>query len=249
MAEEKDQIKTAEAETADPTGQGEKQTTETETSPGGEAQISTEEEVEGKEEKMIPIPSQKWRETNQTIRTLKDEIETLKKEATVIPETAEYEDENQVVINNIAEAVATRLSPSLAPLVSLEREERDRIIKDIGNRPYAKDLTKEIAKNFTSAEMQSLPIRERMEKAYQLAIGQNFDRLGENIATHAGDEGYNTAYNKIAEKQSAETLKSGAKTTEGGELTPDDIRDMTPSEYEKKRGEIFRSVGLGAPGR
>ena len=243
MAEEKDQTTTEGLETSNLIGQEENQATDTDTSKVSEDQTNTEEETK---EKLIPIPSQKWREANQTIRELKTEIESLKTYQQTEAEVPITDlDDTATAIDSIANAVADRLSPRLS---YIEKAEYTEALKDVASRPYSAELKKEIANNF-AGDTTNTSVSEKLEKAYQLAVGQNIDRLLSKTSKESEDKGYENAYEKIAEKKSSETPSAGAKQPPKAELSPDDIRSMTPQEYNKQRVEIFRDMGLGEPDR
>jgi hypothetical protein len=209
--------------------------TEVGDSQGSEAQTNTEDSG-----KLIPIPSQKWREANQTIRQLKDELDAVKS-SQAEPASTQYTDESEQAIQRIADGVHQRIAPALN---AFERIERQQAIEDVGNRPYAAELAKDIAKHFSDPLNQSLPVRDRMDRAYRLSLADNLDKL-QDVAQKTG---YDAAYNKISEKQSAEgTHQGAAKPRESGTLTPDEIAALPPREYEKRREEIFSQQGLGTP--
>lgn len=238
---DEDQTPSAE-QTASPTGQGTEQTSSVETPQGSEAQTNTGAETG---DRMIPIPSGKWRETNQTIRQLKDEINSLKSQpAQSYQEPYEVTTE-QDAVKIVAKAVAEELRPTLS---SINRFEQEQAIEDIGSRPHANELAKDIAKHFASSALQGLPVRDRLDMAYKLSVGENFH----NLKTQAEQTGRDSAYEKIAEKQSAEPSGSGASSQPGqGEITDENLATITsnPREYDKNRADIFRKYNLGEPPR
>jgi len=219
--------------------------TDNEHSTGSEAQTNTEEPKS--ESKLIPIPADKWREANQGARRAKQlekEIETLRASQpsnNQVPQESTSRDDDDEVIRRIASAVRSEISPHLSYIEEMEREQA---LKDVSQREHADELASEIARAYLSPELESLSIRKRMDRAYVIAVGENIEK----ITAKSSDSGYDRAYQKISEKQSAEgTHQQGIKSRESGELTPDDIRNMSPAEYEKHRSTVFAKYGLGKP--
>lgn len=219
-------------------------------SQGSEAQINTETPTEApteSAEKMIPIPAKKWREMNQQIReakALKQQYsQPVAPQHTTPPASTDPAIDPQVT-QQIAAAVRAELAPDLASLSQLSEMQQEKAIEEISSKPYADELSGDIARFYVADELQHLPVRQRMEQAYKLAIGENIEKIVSSSQTG----GYNAAYQKLSEKQSAEGVHSqGARRQDTSDYSPDDIRTMSPAEYGKNRDRIFEQLGLGRP--
>lgn len=217
-------------------GQGENQGT-VEAPSGSEAHTNSGEN----EPKLIPIPAEKWRETNQQIRTLKEQLEAFQQPPVpisgepTVPESG-FTDA-QTALQAIAQAVKSELSGVLAPLEQMSQE---KALTEVGNRPYAQDLAPEIGKEFAQLPAH-MAYGEKLDLAYKNALAANIGRIAEGLQK----SGYDAAYGKIAEKQSAtpSTTNSQAKPV-SGEFTPDQIHNMSDAEYNQHRDTILREAGI-----
>lgn len=222
---------------------------EVSSSTGSEAQTNTEATADApaeNAEKMIPIPAKKWREMNQQIREFKAQKQVASQPVAsqYAPQETESQAIDPTVTRQIAAAVRQELAPDLASLSQLSEMQQERAIEEISAKPYADDLSTEIAQHYVSDDLQHLPVRQRMEQAYKLAVGENIEKLLSTSKT----SGYDAAYQKISEKQSAEGVhQQGARRQEATDYSPDDIRSMSPAEYGKNRDRIFEQLGLGRP--
>lgn len=228
--------------------------------PGSEAQTNPEGE-QPEPGKMIPIPQEKWRETQHQAREfqkLQREIQsrqsatptpTYSQPAVPGPEAGGVDPGAQSAINAIAQAVKAEIAPQLG---YLERYAQDQAITDVGSRPHATDLAKEIAEYYVDPALKALPVSERMDRAYKLALGENFERIMNNTNEQARTQGQDAAYQKIAEKQSAETVPARA-TPRSGESYTDQFEnlegDAQQAFYDKYRAQIWEESGLGKPRR
>jgi hypothetical protein len=242
MDQEETQV--APAEAAEPTPQPEPQPEE---SQGSEPQTNAEPEGrdEGNSDKMIEIPAKKWREKNISERKLKEELAKYQtpREPSQPSQSAEQpQNETDATIKQIAEAVKAELAPSLGSLKHLEKMSYQQAVEEVSQKPYAEELVGDIANIYANApELQNMPVTERMQAAYKWAVAENIDK----ITAKSHQSGYDASYQKQAEKQSAEGMQAGgAQSREAGEFTPEQIRNMSPAEYNKNKDRIFAQYGM-----
>jgi len=224
-------------------------------SQGSEAQINTETDGQGN---LIPIPKDKWRDTQRDAREYqKLQREIANQQLGQTQQPASYgqgdlptDDGSLAAINAIAAAVESRMAPHLS---AMEKYTQDQAIAEVGSRPYAPELAKEIASHYVSPDLRHLGAADRLDRAYKLAVGENIDRIMNLTTSQARSSGQEAAYQKIAEKQSAQTVSSGASAPREGGTYTEQFEALEGSEkdsfYNKHREQIWKEAGLGTPRR
>lgn len=249
MDEQTAQTEATEAPVSD-SGQVVEESEPTPSEAGSEAPTTPSSENVDEQGRMIPIPQDKWRETQRQAREYEKLMASIESQSSNQENAGApldgYPEDAQLAINAIVDAMEARIAPKFS---YLEKAERDQAIVEVGNRPFATELADEIGRNYNAPEMRSLSPRERMHRAYEMAVGKNIDRLLSQATSQAQDTGYNAAYQKIAEKTAAQPTSGGANSPRDTGSVLDRVGEMSKSDYEKNRAQIFREMGLGEPGR
>lgn len=230
------------------TGQGGEQSAPV-SSPSGSAAPHAAETDGGR--KMLEIPADKWREVNKRNGDLKSRLATFERRE---PSTPSYQppaapqtqaDPSQrEALKAIADSVKAELAPMFQPLMEMERENA---ATRVGEYAFASELQDDIVEAYGKTDP-NMRDSQRVEYAYKeaLASAAKDGRLATMVAG-AHEKGQAAAYEKIAEKQSAQ-ITPGNASAQRGSSAPE-LSDMSPAEYVKERARIYDELGLGKPGR
>jgi hypothetical protein len=206
-------------EPASPTGEVE-QVNEVETTA-----IEETPETEQVDESGVPLKNREAEAKRKLAKSMRD----TQPQATYAPQ-AEYGD-NEQAINMIAEAIEARLAPSLSVL---QKQSEESAIQEVSNRPFANELTDDIAKEFYKLPS-NVPYSQRLDAAYKEALSKNIA----NLTQKSEVSGYKKAIEKVNEKKSAST--SGAMPRGGTPSGKIDLSKLSDAEKAARWDEVLAS--------